>query len=134
MAFGAGPLLGHEEAGGSGADEAGLDAELVLRVVVDGLVAHGADGELEVLRLLVVVGAVACQGAGREAVVDLLEGLDGDVAGAVAGLVDGEGDDQGRYDVGVGGAVGQGDAVAAGVAGDRLSRLADAEPAQPEAS
>ncbi|MFI1164932.1 hypothetical protein ACH4UM_15255 [Streptomyces sp. NPDC020801] len=75
-------------------------------------------GSWKFLRLLVVVRAVARQVAAREAVVDLLQSLDGDVTGAVGGLVDGECDDQGRDDVGVGGAVRQGDAVAAGVAGD----------------
>ncbi|WP_158973195.1 hypothetical protein [Streptomyces griseus] len=63
-----------------GAGEAGLDAELVLRIVVDRLVTHGADGELEVLRFLIVVGAVTGEIATRQAVVDLLESFDGDVA------------------------------------------------------
>ncbi|MEV0638150.1 hypothetical protein AB0I77_25050 [Streptomyces sp. NPDC050619] len=101
-----------------GAGEAGLDAELVLRVVVDGLVAHGADGELVVLLFLVVVGAVTGEITTRQAVVDLLESFDGDVAGTEAGLVDREGDDQSGDDVGVGGAVGQRDAVVVGVPGD----------------
>lgn len=94
-----------------GAAELGLGTELVLGVVVDGLVTHGADGELEVLGLLVVVEAVACEKAARIAGVDVLEGFEGDLCGAVAGLVDGEGEDQGGYDVGVGGTVGQGRAV-----------------------
>ncbi|MER5834818.1 hypothetical protein ABT116_29270 [Streptomyces sp. NPDC002130] len=68
--------------------------------------------------LLVVVEAVAGQVAAGMAAVDVLERFEGDVAWAVAGLVDGEGDDQSGNHVGVGGAVGQGGAVAAGVAGD----------------
>ncbi|MFJ8048007.1 hypothetical protein [Streptomyces luteogriseus] len=48
----------------------------------------------------------------------MLEGLDGDLAGAVAWLVDGEGHDQGGDHVGVGGTVGQRGAMALGVAGD----------------
>ncbi|MFJ4202034.1 hypothetical protein ACIP2Y_20680 [Streptomyces sviceus] len=125
VAVGVGPLLGHEEVGGSGADavDPGLLVDLLVDQVLGGYLEFGAgeaglDAELEVLRLLVVVRAVARQVAAREAVVDLLQSLDGDVTGAVAGLVDGEGDDQGRDDVGVGGAVRQGYAVAAGVAGD----------------
>jgi hypothetical protein len=99
-----------------GAGEAGLHAELVLGVVVDGLVAHSADGQLEVLRFLAVVRAIAGEITTRQAVVYLLEGFDGHLAGAAAGLVDVEGDDQSGDDVGVGRAVGQREAV--GVAGD----------------
>ncbi|OIJ92850.1 hypothetical protein BIV25_26165 [Streptomyces sp. MUSC 14] len=73
-----------------GVGEACLDAERVRGVVVDRFVAHGVEGELEVLRLPAVVGAGAGQvAAGEKAVIDVLEGFDACLAGAVAGCVDG---------------------------------------------
>ncbi|MGN5379421.1 hypothetical protein ACQ4WX_25420 [Streptomyces lasalocidi] len=73
-----------------GVGEACLDAERVRGVVVDRFVAHGVEGSWKFSGFRPLSARAPSQvAAGEKAVIDVLEGFDACLAGAVAGCVDG---------------------------------------------